>query len=112
MTSHDVLEFLQAHPDHHFNAYTLAKKFNVSTQTMNMTLAQLGDKIKDHTNGRKREYWFESEHVRVQKQEREAHMQAQLDKRKKVWKMPQSTVDALARAREGRSPDFGYVTIS
>jgi hypothetical protein len=50
--------------------------------------------------------------VRKQRQAREAEFQLKIEKTKRVYKMPQSLVDALARAREGRSDDFGYVTIS
>jgi len=112
MNAFDVLEFLKANQDKKYKSYVLAQKFNVSTQTMTMTLIALGDQIQSEISGKSRDFWVMSDEVRKQRQERQDQMQAQIDKRKSVYQLPQATADALARAREGRDPDFGYITIS
>lgn len=112
MNAYDVLDFLKNNPDTRFKSYIIAKKFGVSTQTMVMTLTALGNQIESDISGKTREFWYMSEDVRKQRQAREAELQSKIAKTKRVYKMPQSLIDALARAREGRSDDFGYVTIS
>lgn len=112
MNAYDVLDFLKSNADKRFKSYVIAKKFNVSTQTMTMTLTALGSQIENEVAGKTREFWFMSAEAKAHREERRMQLQNQVKVKRGEYKLPQSTIDALARAREGRSPDFGYVTIS
>lgn len=67
MNSSDVLEFLNANQDKKYKSYVLAQKFNVSTQTMTMTLIALGDQIQSEISGKSRDFWVMSDEVRKQR---------------------------------------------
>lgn len=100
MNAFDVLDFLKVNENKKYKSYQIAKVFGVSTQTMTMTLTALGSQIESDLAGKHRDFWFMSDEVRKQRQDRQAEYQAKISKAKTVYKPPQSLIDAQNRCKE------------
>lgn len=112
MRQDDLLDFLKSNADKKYRSDQLSKLFGVTTSTMTMTLTALGSEIENETNGHKRMWWYMSDHVRKEKQDRAAALEAKKSRMVGVYQMPQALRDQLTRAREGRNSYFGFITIS
>lgn len=112
MRQDDLLDFLKSNADKKYRSDQLSKLFGVTTSTMTMTLTALGSEIENETNGHKRMWWYMSDEVRKEKQDRAAAIEARKSRMVGVYQMPQALREQLTRAREGRNSDFGFITIS
>lgn len=112
MRQDDLLDFLKSNADKKYRSDYLAKLFGVTTSTMTMTLTALGSEIENETNGHKRMWWYMSDESRKEKQDRAAALEAKKSRMVGEYQMPQALREQLARAREGRNSDFGFITIS
>ena len=100
MNAYDVLDFLKSNADRKYKSCQVAKHFNVTTQTMTMTLTALLGQIESETNGKHRDFWFMSDAVRKQKQARQIEYQAKIERTKRVLKMDPAMTEAMKRCKE------------
>ena len=112
MISQDILDHLKAHQDKKYKTYQLAVKFKSTANAVRLAILELGDQVEKIVSGNSVSFHYVTEEVRAQKVQRQEEFDRKLLAKKREYKMPQSMIDALARAREGRKDDFGYVTIS
>lgn len=112
MNAYDVLDFLKSNADRKYKSLQIAKYFQVSTQTMNMTLTALGSEIENETTGHKRMWWYMSDEVRKEKQDRAAALEAKKSRMVGVYQMPQAMRDQMARCRADRGSEFHPVSMS
>ena len=100
MRQDDLLEFLKSNADKKYRSDYLAKLFGVTTSTMTMTLTALGSEIENETNGHKRMWWYMSDEVRKEKQDRAAAIEARKSRMVGVYQMPQALRDQRVRCQE------------
>jgi len=112
MNAYDVLDFLKSNADRKYKSIQIAKYFQVSTQTMNMTLTALEGQIESEVDGKHRNWWFMSDAARKMKQDRQVELQLKLDRSKRTLTLDQRTVDNLARCRADRGGEYHPITIS
>lgn len=112
MNAYDVLEFLKSNADRKYKSIQIAKYFQVSTQTMNMTLTALQGQIESEVDGKHRNWWFISDAARKMKQDRQIELEANIARKKRVLKMDQRMSDAMARCRADRGGEFHPISIS
>ena len=112
MNAYDVLDFLKVNENKKYKSYQIAKVFNVSTATMTMTLNALQVQIESEINGKTRDWWFMSDEVRKQKQDRQNEYQSKILRTKRVLKMDQRMSDAMARCRADRGGEYHPITVS
>lgn len=112
MNAYDVLDFLKSNADRKYKSLQIAKYFQVSTQTMNMTLTALQGQIESEVDGKHRNWWFMSDAARKMKQDRQIELDANIARSKREYKMPQNMVDAMARCRADRGSEFHPVSMS
>lgn len=112
MNAYDVLDFLKSNADRKYKSIQIAKYFQVSTQTMTMTLTALEGQIESEIDGKHRNWWFMSDAVRKMKQDRQIELEANIARKKRVLKMDQRMSDAMARCRADRGGEYHPITIS
>lgn len=101
VTANDVLKYMTANAGKNYQAYALSVKFKVGLKTIKILLSEIEPFLTKEKVGKFDLFCVKSNKVTQEK--------SKLNN--KVWQMPQSMIDALARAREGRTEDFSLITI-
>lgn len=112
MRQDDLLDFLKSNADKKFRSDQLGKWFSMTTATMTMRLNALGSEIENETNGHKRMWWYMSDDVRKEKQDRAAALEAKKSRMVGVYQMPQALRDQLDRCHTDRGGEYHPVSMS